>query len=315
MGVLFEEIGGGVEAGLGFGGFTDFFDFGGGDHGGFVAEGVADVGEDGGEFFVGELLEGGHGNLAGVFFAFDFDGAQEAVEGKFDEAVFAAIDPFCFGKRREHGGGEAFAIGLVAGDAVAFATVNFRSLFEEDEGFAFERAGGFSEFFDGVSFDFLALEVGGGSFEDGLEPVVGGLAGDGFQDGKAFPWSEPGGGDSSFESDAGGFVSGGFLEEFGLVFDLVATVAEDVDGGGADAWVFCVEKVFEKGFIDIVETPSDPEDLEEMVLVTRRFWIKGSVPFLKDGEEFSRVAAAEFAARAVAGAVFGEGKIFEEGFE
>lgn len=52
-----------------------------------------------------------------------------------------------------------------------------------------------------------------------------------------------------------------------------------------------------------------------MVLVTRRFWIKGSIPFLKDGEEFSRVTAADFAAGAIAGAVFGEGEIIEEGFE
>ena len=43
--------------------------------------------------------------------------------------------------------------------------------------------------------------------------------------------------------------------------------------------------------------------------------IKGSVPFLKDGEEFSRIAAAEFASCAVAGAGFGEGEVLEEFFE
>jgi len=93
--VFFEEVGGGVEAGLIFGGFADFLDLGGSDHGGLVAEGVANVGEDGGEFFVGELLEGGHGDLAGVFFALDFDGSEESVKGEFNEAFFAALDPFC----------------------------------------------------------------------------------------------------------------------------------------------------------------------------------------------------------------------------
>jgi len=106
---------------LGFCGLADFSYFGGGDDGGFVTEGVSDVGEDVGDFFVRELLEGGHGDLAGVFFAFDLDGAEEAVEGELDEAFFTALHPFGFGERGEHGGGEAFAIGLVTGDAVAFA--------------------------------------------------------------------------------------------------------------------------------------------------------------------------------------------------
>ena len=96
MWMFFEEVGGGVESLLGFGGLADFFDLGGGDHGGGVAEGVSDVGEDGGHFFIAEGFEGGHGDLAGVFLAFDFDGSEEAVHGEFDEAFFAALDPFCF---------------------------------------------------------------------------------------------------------------------------------------------------------------------------------------------------------------------------
>lgn len=172
MRVFLEEVGGGVEGGLGFGGFADGFDFGGGDDGGFVAEGVSDVGEDGGEFIVGELSEGGHGDLAGVFFAFDFDGAEEAVEGEFDEAVFAALDPLGARERGEHRGGEAAAIGLVAGDAVAFAGVDFGSFFEGDEVCCVEGAGGLAVFFGGYGFDFLAFEVGLGGGEDGFEPFV-----------------------------------------------------------------------------------------------------------------------------------------------
>ena len=173
--MFLEQIGGGVEAGLIFGDLADFSYFGGSDHGGFVAEGVSDVGEDSGDFFVGELFEGGHGDLAGVFFAFDFDGAEEAVHGEFDEAIFAAIDPLGFTERGEHGGGEAFAVGLVAGDAVAFAGVDFGSFIEEGEGFAFEWSGGVAFFFGSVGVDFLAFEVRGGGFQDGLEPFVDGV--------------------------------------------------------------------------------------------------------------------------------------------
>jgi hypothetical protein len=176
--MLVEQVGGGVKALLGFGGLADFSYFGGGDDGGFVAESVSDVGEDGGEFFVGELFEGGHGDLAGVLFSFDFDGAQESVEGELDEAFFAALDPFGSAERWEHGGGEALAIGLVAGDAVAFAAVYFMAFLEEGEGFAFEGGSGGWDFFGGVAFDFLAFEVGGGGFEDGLDPVVDGMFGD-----------------------------------------------------------------------------------------------------------------------------------------
>lgn len=74
--MLFEKIRGCVEAGLAFCSLTDLFDFGGVDHRGVVAKGVSHVGEDGGDFFVAELFEGSHGDLAGVFFAFDFDGAE-----------------------------------------------------------------------------------------------------------------------------------------------------------------------------------------------------------------------------------------------
>ena len=235
--MLFEEVGGGIKALLGFCGHADFFDFGGGDDGGFVAEGVSDVGEDGGDFLVGELFEGGHGDLAGVLFSFDFDGAKQAVESDFDEAFFAALDPLGSGQWREHGGGEAFAIGLVAGDAVAFAAVNFMAFLEEGEGFAFEGAGGVRDFFGGVTIDFLTCEVGGGGFEDRFEPGVDGVLGDFCSNGEAFIGREPGGCDGSFESDAGGFVCCGLLEESRRICDLVAVVADDLNSGGPDAWV------------------------------------------------------------------------------
>lgn len=97
MRVLFEQVGGGVEAFLEFGGFADCFDLRGANHGGGVTEGISDVGEGGGHFFISESFEGGHGDLAGVFFAFDFDGSEEAVHGELDEALGAALDPLCFG--------------------------------------------------------------------------------------------------------------------------------------------------------------------------------------------------------------------------
>lgn len=189
--MFLQEFGRSEKSRLGFGGFADLFDFGGGDHGGFVAEGVTDVGEDGGDFFVGELFEGGHGHLAGVFFAFHLDGAEESVEGEFDEAVFVAIDPFRFGKRREHRGGEPLSIGLVTGGAVALTGVNFLAFFEEGEGFAFERRGGFGHFFAGLCCDDSALKLGGGGFEDRLEPFVDGMGRDFLQDGESFFGRKP----------------------------------------------------------------------------------------------------------------------------
>lgn len=120
------------------------------------------------------------------------------MEGDFNQAFFAALDPFGPGQRREHGGGEAFAIGLVTGDAMAFAAVNFVAFFEEGKGFSFEGSGGGWHFFGGVAFDFLSFEVGGGGFEDGLEPRVDGLTRHSFEDWQSFLRREPGGGDRCF---------------------------------------------------------------------------------------------------------------------
>ena len=44
-----------------------------------------------------------------------------------------------------------------------------------------------------------------------------------------------------------------------------------------------------------------------MMFVMRRLFVERGVPISKDGKEFSRIPATEFASRAVAGAVFGEG--------
>lgn len=57
------------------------------------------------------------------------------MEGEFDEAFFTSLDPLGLTERGKHGCGEALAIGLVAGDAVAFAAVHLGSFFEEGEGF------------------------------------------------------------------------------------------------------------------------------------------------------------------------------------
>jgi len=57
-------------------------------------------------------------------------------------------------------------------------------------------------FFARFSFDFLTLELGGGGFENGFEPFVGGVLGDGVEDGETFFWREPGGGHGGVEADA-----------------------------------------------------------------------------------------------------------------
>ena len=90
-------------------------------------------------------------------------------------------------------------------------------------------------------------------------------------------------------------------------------VAEDLDGGGTDAGVFCAEEIFEKGLADLIETPGDPEGFEEDVLVAGGVCVEGFGPLLEGGEDFVCVTLAEFAAGAVAGAELGEGEIFKEG--
>ena len=120
---------------------------------------------------------------------------------------------------------------------------------------------------------------------------------------------EPGGSGGGAEADAGGGISGGFFQEFRLVGEL-GLVAEDLDGGGADAGVFGGEEFLKEGFVDLVEAPSDPEGFEEMVFVAL-----SCRPFFESGEDVFRAATAEFAAGAVAGAELGEGEIFKEGEE
>ena len=80
MWVFFKEIGRGEESVLSFRGLADFGDFGWRDHGGFIAESVPHIGQDSSDFFVVELLEGGHGNLARVFFTLHLNWAKEAVK-------------------------------------------------------------------------------------------------------------------------------------------------------------------------------------------------------------------------------------------
>ena len=196
---------------------------------------------------------------------------------------------------------------------MAFTGVNLGSFFEEGEGFAFERSGRLVEFFSDVSGDGFSFEVGLGGFEDRLDPGVDGFGGDGFQDGEAFFGIEPRGNDGGLEADAGRFVGGCFLKEFSSVGDLVAGVTEDFQGGGADTGVFCTEKIFEKGLADLVESPRDPERFEEGMLVVLRAGTQGGDPLFERGKDFAGITAAELTTRAVAGAVFRESEVFEEG--
>lgn len=63
----------------------------------------------------------------------------------------------------------------------------------------------------------------------------------------------------------------------------------------------------------MIETPSDPEGFKDNVFIAWGIWLERSRPFLEGGEDFGGISGAEFAAGAVAGAVFGEGEVFEEG--
>ena len=122
--MLLEELVGGVEhhaAGIRI---ADGFDFGGRHGVGFVAEVIADEGEDVSDFLVLEhAAEGRHGDLAVVFLVADLDGSHEAVHGDLDEALLVAGDPGAVHDARE-GGIESGAVWLMAGDAVPFAEID-----------------------------------------------------------------------------------------------------------------------------------------------------------------------------------------------
>src|SRR3546814_10163891 len=76
-----------------FDGSPDFCDLVRADRGGLIAECVTDVGKDGGYLFVVQhAFEGGHGDVAGVFFAFNFKGAHQAFEDDFNKTFFIAVD-------------------------------------------------------------------------------------------------------------------------------------------------------------------------------------------------------------------------------
>ncbi len=117
--VLFEQLLSGVELDAAWVGIADGFYLGGLDGFGFVAEAVADEGEDGGHFIVFQHAgEGSHRHLTIVFFAVQFQRTHEAVHGQLDEAIWIARDPLAFLQSRE-GRIQALAVWLVTGHAGA----------------------------------------------------------------------------------------------------------------------------------------------------------------------------------------------------
>ena len=196
---------------------------------------------------------------------------------------------------------------------MVFAAVNFMALFEKGEGFTFKWRSGLGKFFGGVTFNLLAFEMSGGGFEDGYEPFVGRIFCDFFKDGKSLFWREPRGSDGGVKADAGGLVRSCPSEEFGLICDLVAVVAKGIDSGGADLGVFGFEKVGQEGFIELIEPPRDPEGFKKDVVVAGHVWLESGDPFFKRRYDFLGIAGTEFASCPIAGAVFGEGEIVEEG--
>jgi hypothetical protein len=108
------------------------------------------------------------------------------------------------------------------------------------------------------------------------------------------------------------FIGGGFFEEGGVVLDAVPVVAEDADGGGAGVIVFGVEELAEEGFVGLIEAPCDPEGFDEVVFVGWVGFVETCGPFGDGWADLVERAAAEFAAAAVAGAVFREFEVIEE---
>lgn len=129
VGVLLLKLLRRPEAGFGLGGLTDGFDFGGADRRGAVAEGIANIGENGGHFLVVQkCAKLGHRNKARILFAPNFNGAVKPVEREFDKPFGVSIHPIGLGKRGKTGGGKPVAVGLMAGDAMAVAPVDFGAL-------------------------------------------------------------------------------------------------------------------------------------------------------------------------------------------
>lgn len=73
MRMTLEEFGRRPKAALPFGRFADFPDLSRSDHRGLVPEAVANVGKNGCNLVIAQLLESRHGDLAGVLFAFDLN--------------------------------------------------------------------------------------------------------------------------------------------------------------------------------------------------------------------------------------------------
>ena len=151
-----DEVGHGEERLAGF--VAEGGDHFRGDGRGGIAEGVADVGEDGGDLFVGLESLGGHGGGEGVFDAVDPDGAGEAAELDADEVFGWAVDPIGSGEGRAEVG-DAFSIGAVTGLAKSEGGLaGFHDGWVEVVG---EFGGG------GLVHGFLGQE-GGGVEEDGF---------------------------------------------------------------------------------------------------------------------------------------------------
>ena len=85
--------------------------------------------------------------------AFDIDGAPEAVEGEFDEAILVACDPWA-AIEWGIGGGETRASGLVAGGAMAVAGEDIGAEGVEFGGITGEAGGDIDDHFGDDFVDF-----------------------------------------------------------------------------------------------------------------------------------------------------------------
>ena len=250
------------EAGFALGGLPNGFDFGGGDCGGVVAEGVADVSEDGGCFLVAQkAAKLSHRNKTRIFFAANFYGAVKSVECEFDEPFGASVDPVGLGKGRKAGGGKSVAVGLVASDAMAVSLVDFGALIPEH--FASgrkmnERGVGGLVCVCGRLGAF-AGEIGFGGFIGVFHPAVDWFFAGFFEDAESVMVVEPRGGDDGFEANSSVVVLGGVKEKVGVVVKVAQVVSQGSHGGGADFVGVGAEQLAEEGSVDLVDAPSGPK--------------------------------------------------------
>ena len=188
------------------------------------------------------MLKRRHRHLAGILHTLDGDGANQSLEGKFDQAFIVLEHPFAASQGRESSGRETAAIGLMAGGAVGFARVNLGAFAEEvgvlagqmtrhphgtfasaGEDPVIQRSRGGLEGLLGMLVEALSLRCGQNGLRCNLRQVRGSSDG--------------------FHAYATMVIIGRDFKKGWVVFELSSVKAQDTNGSGTDAMVLGLQQL------------------------------------------------------------------------